>query len=738
MLGPQEGNPQDSEQEFEPFDFNKDGIIDEIERNIGTTLRLAGLTDEQSSEMVAELKKDAINPEISIREQIEGFRELDIGDNDGDKERFLYGVADFLLATRKQHRDGLTEAGRKAFDEKLSEPDLDAQSILDAPPPTTDTKPLPVDIIRNQTPLYAAGDKNEVKPGSGFDAYDTKNKEEIKVDVYGNRIVDHTKQTGNRRRRRGQTAGQRRHGDLRDDYKDIRVVPEKKKKPVDVKKDKKPDVPVPENPAPDTKPSETPSPAGTPDTKPSATPSPAETPGTKPSATPSPAGTPETPSQIVPNAPKRIPAVAGSPHSPDGKSPIRDKYFGRGIVTDRNSDGEITQREIEQAKIIASDSSLDNLTFKIDYNNFINDSQMMNRAQGIDANTFEIEYLPGRSFRVDAYGNRDGVVDFLELESALKARERQSGIPFSVPDADSEKNPNFLPDFTSVMQPGKETKIPDAEGFQIGVDRDTLSDLSNQMEDALVVPEDAQDYFEKISPMLANMMKNAPSERERFNPNFLIPKNGIMPFSDEYFDLEAAGEQHLQISRQISEIVDRATHMDRTLRDHPGRMSIQSMTNMLLGYTHQPMGVGDALHDDYDYGGYSESGGDLIYDFENDRYLDDPSTPNFDESKTYEDELPMGGGGVSSLISPAQTSGSQVSNYRIQSALSTGETREINDRISTRTDNNQGATQLAGLNQMQGGGAVSSGPSPGRQSSSAFNLSKKNNVAYPNWRTVVG
>ena len=727
MLGPQEGNPQDSKQKFEPFDFNKDGIVDEIERNIGTTLRLAGLTDEQAHEMVTELKKDAINPEISIREQVEGFRELDIGETDGEKEKFLYGIADFLLATRKQHRDGLTEAGRKAFDEKLSEPDLDAQSILDAPPPTTDTKPLPVDIIRNQTPLYAAGDKNEVKPGSGFDAYDTKNKLEIKVDVYGNPIVDHTKQTGDRRRRRGQTAGKRRHGDLRDDYKDIRVVPEKKKKPVDVKKDKKPDVPVPENPAPDTKPSETPSPAGTPDTK--------------PSATPSPAGTPETPSQIVPNAPKRIPAVAGSPHSPDGKSRIRDKYFGRGIVTDRNSDGEITQREIEQAKIIASDSSLDNLTFKIDYNNFINDSQMMNRAQGIDANTFEIEYQDGRSFRVDGYGNRDGVVDFLELESALKARERLTGIPFSVPDADSEKNPNFLPDFTPVLQPGKETKIPDGTGRTPprGVDRDTLGILSNQMEDALVVPEDAQDYFEKISPMLANMMKNAPSEGERFNPNLLIPENGIMPFSDEYFDLEAAGEQHLQISRQISEMVDRATHMDRTLRDHPGHMSIQSIVNMLLGYTHEPIGVYDALHDDFQLEGYSESGGDLIYDLDHDRYLDDPSTPNFDESKTDEYESPMGGGGVSSLISPAQMSGSQVSNYRIQSALSTGETREINDRISTRTNNNQGATQLAGLNQMQGGGeAVSSGPSPGRQSSSAFNLSKKNNVAYPNWRTVVG
>ena len=712
MLGPQEGiNPQDSEQKFEPFDFNKDGIVDEIERNIGTTLRLAGLTDEQSNEMVTQLRKDAINPEISIQDQINAFSELDVGETPEQKEKFLYGIGNFLSATRKQHRDGLTEADRKAFDEKLSEPDLDAQNILDAPLPTeASTRPLPIDIIRLQTPLYAAGDKNEIKPGSGFHAINTKDDSEIRVDVYGNPIVDHTRQTGDRRRRRGQTAGKRRHGDLRDDYKDIRVIPEKKKKPVDVKKDKKPDVPVPENPAPDT----------------------------KPPATPSPAGTPETPSQIVPNAPKRIPAVAGSPHSPDGKSSIRDKYFGRGIVTDRNSDGEITQREIEQAKIIASDSSMDSLTFKIDYNNFINDSKMMNRAQGIDANTFEIEYQDGRSFRVDGYGNRDGVVDFLELESALRARERQSGIPFSVPDADSEKNPNFLPDFTPVLQPGEKTKIPDAEGIGRGVDRDTLGVLSNQMEDALVVPENAQDYFEKISPMLANMMKNAPSEGERFNPNFLIPENGIMPFSDEYFDLEAAGEQYFQISRQISEIVERATHMDRTLRDHPGRMSIQSMTKMLLGYTHKPMGVHDALHDDYDYEGYSESGGDLIYDFENDRYLDDPSTPNFDESKTYEDELPMGGGGVSSLISPAQTSGSQVSNYRIQSALSTGETREINDRITTRTNNNQGATQLAGLSQMVGGGDMPSGASPGRQSSSAFNLSKKNNVAYPNWRTVVG
>ena len=188
-------------------------------------------------------------------------------------------------------------------------------------------------------------------------------------------------------------------------------------------------------------------------------------------------------------------------------------------------------------------------------------------------------------------------------------------------------------------------------------------------------------------------------------------------------------------------MVDRATHMDRTLRDHPGRMSIQSMTNMLLGYTHEPMPVDDALHDGYDLVGYSKSGGDLIYDVENDRYLDDPSTPNFDETyedETYKDGSPMGGGGVSSLISPAQTSGSQVSNYRIQSALSTGETREINDRITTRTNNNQGATQLAGLSQMVGGGDMPSGASPGRQSSSAFNLSKKNNVAYPNWRTVVG
>jgi hypothetical protein len=727
MLGPQEGiNPQDSEQKFEPFDFNKDGIIDEMERNIGTTLRLAGLTDEQAHGLVAELKKDAINPEVTVRESMDAYNELDMGLTDGEKEKLLYGIANFLRAVRKQHRDGLTEADRKAFDEKLSESDLDYQRQLDAPPLTTDAKPLPVDIFKHQTPLYAAGDKNEIKPGSGFRATNTKDDSEIRVDVYGNPIVDHTKQTGDRRRRRGQTAGQRRHGDLRDDYKDIRVVPEKpkKKKPVDVKKDKKPDVPVPENPTPDTKPSATPSPAGTPDTK--------------PSATPSPAGTPETPSQIVPNAPKRIPAVTGSPHSPDGKSPTRDKYFGRGIVTDRNSDGEITQREIEQARIIASDSSLDNLTFEIDYNNFINDSQMMNQAQGIDANTFRIDFQDGRSFLVDF--NNDGVVDFLELESALKARERIMGIPFGLPSADSEKNPNFLPDFTPVLQPGKETKIPDGTGRTPprGVDRDTLGILSNQMEDALVVPEDAQDYFEKISPMLANMMKNAPSEGERFNPNLLIPEDGIMPFSDEYFDLEAAEKQHLQIYRQISKMVDRATYMDRTLRDHPGRMSIQSITNMLLGYTHKPMGVYDALHDDFELEGYSESGGDLIYDLEHDRYLDDPSTPNFDESKTDEYESPMGGGGVSSLISPAQMSGSQVSNYRIQSALSTGETREINDRISTRTNNNQGATQLAGLNQMQGGGAVPSGSSPGRQSSSAFNLSKRNNVAYPNWRTVVG
>ena len=37
----------------------------------------------------------------------------------------------------------------------------------------------------------------------------------------------------------------------------------------------------------------------------------------------------------------------------------------------------ITQREIEQARIIASDSSLDNLTFEIDYNNFINDTNIL-------------------------------------------------------------------------------------------------------------------------------------------------------------------------------------------------------------------------------------------------------------------------------------------------------------------------------------------------------------------------
>ena len=129
----------------------------------------------------------------------------------------------------------------------------------------------------------------------------------------------------------------------------------------------------------------------------------------------------------------KTPARSG-PHSESYYGPndfMSARFYGQGVLVDRNRDGTITQEERTEARAIANSGALDPITFEYDKKEMLNKSLKRQQALKLDPKTYNIGGI-----LVDANG--DGIISLIEEEEA-KQQALQNNIANVVASRDQDQ-----------------------------------------------------------------------------------------------------------------------------------------------------------------------------------------------------------------------------------------------------------------------------------------------------------
>ena len=131
-------------------------------------------------------------------------------------------------------------------------------------------------------------------------------------------------------------------------------------------------------------------------------------------------------------------SARSGPHSESyyGQNGVAARFYGRGVLVDRNRDGKITPQEREEAKAIADSGALDPITFEYDKKEMLDRSLKRQQTLKLNPETYNIGGV-----LVDVNG--DGIVSLIEEEEARK-QSLQNNISNVIASRDQDESERFI------------------------------------------------------------------------------------------------------------------------------------------------------------------------------------------------------------------------------------------------------------------------------------------------------